>query len=447
MNLNWKRPHLNADFYQVGFAMSQRIQAIRGMPDILPKETQALQQVEVLWRALVQSYGYEEIRLPVVEPTALFKRSLGDATDIVEKEMFTFSDRDDNQITLRPEGTASCVRACLEHGLIHNQTQRLWYTGPMFRYERPQKGRYRQFYQIGVESFGFKTEMMEVEHLALCHRFWHTLAVEQSLSLEINSLGTLASRQHYKEVLVDYLTLHQEWLDEDSKRRLHSNPLRILDSKNPEMQSLIQDAPCLLEYLDEASRSHFERLQALLRDIGITFRVNPRLVRGLDYYNGLVYEWVTDKLGAQGTVCAGGRYDMLVEQLGGQATSAVGFAMGVERLMLLLEAHNSLPMLKAPDIYVIADPSLHHDALVCTEGLRQACPYLNIINSGAEGSLKSQFKKADKSGALIALIVGEDEWVKKAVGLKFLRVEGPQETIALERLASFLQNYFESQSR
>ncbi len=332
--------------------MSKSIQAIRGMNDILPTETPRWRFVEGVFRDLMAAYGYSEIRLPAVEKTELFKRSIGEVTDIVEKEMYTFEDRNGDSLTLRPEGTAGCVRACIQNGLIHNQTQRLWYLGAMFRHERPQKGRYRQFHQLGVEVFGFAGPDIDAELIAMTARFWHKLGMSDEVRLEINSLGSAAARHTYRETLVAYLQQHRAQLDEDSLRRLDTNPLRILDSKNPAMQALIEAAPKLMDHLDDESREHFETLCGMLQAMGIEYRINPRLVRGLDYYSKTVFEWVTDRLGAQGTVCAGGRFDGLVEQLGARPSSAIGFALGLERLVALLE-EKPLPNDYFPHAYLL----------------------------------------------------------------------------------------------
>ena len=418
-----------------------RINAIRGMNDILPDATPRWQQIEDILRRLMQRYGYSEIRLPVVEPTPLFKRAIGEVTDIVEKEMYTFEDRSGESLTLRPEGTAGCVRAALEHGLTHNQSPKLWYTGPMFRYERPQKGRYRQFHQIGVELFNFDGPDVDAELIVLTWRLWGMLGIRDAVKLELNSLGTSASRAVYREALVEFLTAHAEQLDEDSRRRMTSNPLRVLDSKSPETQALLADAPKMADYLDEESRVHFEGLKARLDAAGVPYVINPKLVRGLDYYSKTVFEWVTDQLGSQGTVCAGGRYDGLVEQMGGKPTPGVGFAMGIERLVLLLETLGKVPaeIARTVDVYLCAfgEPA-ELAALALSERLRDQLPNLRLqVNAGA-GSFKSQFKKADKSGALYALILGEDELAQQVVGCKPLRGQGEQQSIAWSALADHL---------
>lgn len=422
----------------------KKIQAIRGMNDLLPNESALWQYLESSVSACLQSYGYKEIRFPLLEKTELFKRSIGEVTDIVEKEMYTFADRNDESLTLRPEGTASCVRACEEHGLLYNQTQRLWYTGPMFRYERPQKGRLRQFHQIGVEAFGFNGPDIDAELLLITARLWNILGLTDDVTLEINSLGTTESRARYKQALVDYLTTVKDQLDADSQRRLDTNPLRILDSKSPETQALLANAPVLSDYLCDDSREHFEGLKAILDTAGIAYRVNTRLVRGLDYYGYTVFEWVTDKLGAQGTVCAGGRYNGLVEQLGGKATPAVGFAMGVERLILLLQTLDKIPgsISDKPNIYIAVAGDYQAYALTVAEQLREHFPQLRCLTHCGGGSIKSQMKKADKSQAELALVIGEDEVSKKEVTIKYLREDKPQQTVTLAELCLHLSQQF-----
>ena len=400
--------------------MSSSIQSIRGMHDVLPADSASWQFFENTVRDIVQSYGYREIRMPVVESTDLFCRSIGEVTDIVEKEMYTFSDRNGDSLTLRPEGTASCVRACIQHGLLHNQQQRLWYAGPMFRHERPQKGRYRQFHQIGVETFGMDGPDIDAELILMTARIWKALDLK-NIRLELNTLGTNAARSVYRDILVDYLTAHKAVLDEDSLRRLTANPLRILDSKNPAMQSVIEAAPRLMNYLDADSRQHFEQLKSILDAAGISYRVNPRLVRGLDYYCKTVFEWVRDDAGSQSTVCAGGRYDGLVEQLGGRATTAAGFAMGVERLLTLLQEQGYTPVDKVDVFLVMQGEAAQVSGLLLAEKIRDQIPALSIqINCGG-GSFKSQMKKADKSNAGIALILGDDEVKQNKVAIKYLR--------------------------
>src|SRR5690554_3792284 len=389
------------------------------MNDLLPEQTAVWQYVEEVVRKILARFAYREVRFPILEQTELFKRSIGEVTDIVEKEMYTFADRNGESLTLRPEGTASCVRACEQHGLLYNQTQRLWYMGPMFRYERPQKGRYRQFHQCGVEAFGMDGPDIDAEILLLSARILRELGVAESVTLQLNSLGNAESRAAYKTALVAYLDGHYDQLDADSQRRLTTNPLRILDSKEASTQALLDNAPVLLDYLDEESRAHFEQLKRLLDAGGVTNRVNPRLVRGLDYYGKTAFEWVTDKLGAQSTVCAGGRYDGLVEQLGGRPTPAVGVGMGVERLVLLLEALDLIPEgLQQVDVYLLAVGSVQSAALQLAERLRDELPYLRVLTHCGGGSIESQMKKADKSGADIALILGEDELAAASMVVK-----------------------------
>ena len=372
----------------------------------------------------------------------LFVRSIGEVTDIVEKEMYVFEDRNGDVLALRPEGTAGCVRAVVEHNLTRGQIQKLFYVGPMFRRERPQKGRYRQFHQLGVEVFGVETPEADAELIALTARLWEALGID-GLRLELNSLGSADSRRRYREVLVAYFRDHYDQLDEDSKRRLETNPLRILDSKNPDMRALIEAAPKLSDYLDEADRAHFEQVRAYLDDLGIEYVVNPTLVRGLDYYNRTVFEWITTDLGAQGTVCAGGRYDGLVAQIGGKPTPAVGFAMGIERLMALLLERNLLPYRSVADVYVVAvGEGAQRPAMVLAEQLREALPTLKVQLNAGGGSFKSQFKKADKSGAAYALVLGEDEVAARQVGVKPLRGQGEQEMVGWDELADHLQGLF-----
>jgi histidyl-tRNA synthetase len=409
------------------------LQAVRGMNDILPEDAPYWQFVSSVCAQVSSAYHYQQIRFPVVESTALFKRSIGEMTDIIEKEMYTFEDRNGDSLTLRPEGTACCVRAALEHGLLHNQIQRLWYLGPMYRHERPQKGRYREFYQLGVEAFGMPGPEADVELISLSRRLFQSLGLLDGLELQINTLGTPEARAAYRAQLVAYYTLHQDQLDADSQRRLTTNPLRILDSKNPEMQALNAGAPKLLEHLDAESRQHFERVCALLASLGIAYKINPKLVRGLDYYCHTVFEWVTNELGAQGTVCAGGRYDGLVEQLGGKSTPAVGFAMGLERVILLLK-EKQVRQCNA-DIYcVLVGDAAVEQGLKAAEQLRDACPQLAIVTNVAGGSFKAQMKRANKSGARWAFIVGEDEAVQQVVTLKDLRQDQPQQALSVAAL-------------
>ncbi len=419
--------------------MAKNIQAIRGMHDVLPDQTPHWQHLEARVRDVLARYGYEEIRMPIVEFTELFKRSIGEVTDIVEKEMYTFEDRNGDSLTLRPEGTAGCVRAAMEHGLLHNQTQRLWYQGPMFRHERPQKGRYRQFHQIGVEAFGMPGPDIDAELILITARIWKELGLE-GLELQLNSLGTPEERARYREALVAYFEANADRLDADSRRRLHSNPLRILDTKNPEMAELVAGAPTLDAWLGEESRRHFDRLRELLEAGGVAHVVNPRLVRGLDYYSLTVFEWVTDRLGAQGTVCAGGRYDGLVRQLGGRDTPAVGFAMGVERLIALLEESDRLPQTTRADVYlVLAGEAAQAAGLALAERLRDELPGLRLLTHCGGGGFKAQFKRADRSGARLALVLGEEELASGEVGIKHLREERPQERVPLDAVAARLR--------
>ncbi len=424
--------------------MAKNIQAIRGMHDLLPDRIGLWQRLEDGARQVLESYGYSEIRTPLVEVTELFKRSIGEVTDIVEKEMYSFPDRNGDSLSLRPEGTASCVRAAIENGLL-DQPRRLWYRGPMFRHERPQKGRYRQFHQIGVEVFGLEGPDIDQEVLFLTHRIWRTLGLDglDGLRLEINSLGEGEERAAYRAELVSYLRAYAEDLDEDSLRRLETNPLRVLDSKNPDLSAIIAGAPVILDHLGEASRLHFEHFSAGLAAAGIPYQVNPRLVRGLDYYNRTVFEWITDELGAQGTVCAGGRYDGLVAQLGGRPTPAVGFAMGLERLVSLLEdrlvAGEATADPNALDAYLVAvGPAAQAAAPALGERLRDAAPGLRLQCHCGGGSFKSQFKKADRSGARYALVLGEGELERGVLGVKPLREEGEQRDLTYEELGPFL---------
>lgn len=419
--------------------MSGNIQAVRGMNDILPEHMPTWHFIEDTVRYLLSAYGYNEIRMPIVESTELFKRSIGEVTDIVEKEMYTFEDRNGDSLTLRPEGTAGCVRAALENGLLHNQVQKLWYRGPMFRHEKPQKGRYRQFHQIGIEAFGLAGPDIDAELIIMTARLWKLLGLADAVTLQINSLGSSASRVAYREHLVSYFSAHLDKLDEDSQRRLHTNPLRILDSKNPELRDIIAAAPKLTDHLDDESRNHFAELCAMLDAAHVSYQINPCLVRGLDYYSKTVFEWVTDRLGAQGTVCAGGRFDGLIEQLGGKPTPACGFAMGLERLTALLE-HAHIPLERyRPHAYLVrvgdgAQPA----GLVLAEQLRDALPLLRLENHCGGGSFKSQFKRADKSGARVALILGEEEVANGTIGVKYLREEREQEIVRQDELQAFL---------
>lgn len=418
--------------------MSDQIQPVRGMNDILPGASAHWQHVEQRIRDVLDAYGYAEIRLPLLEKTELFSRSIGEVTDIVEKEMYTFEDRNGTSLTLRPEGTAGCVRAAISNGLLHNQTQRVWYAGPMFRYERPQKGRYRQFYQVGAEAYGFAGPDIDAELILLSARLWKSLGLEH-VRLQLNSLGTLEARMQYRALLVEYFSDHAQALDADSQRRLDLNPLRILDSKNPELSALISGAPSLLDHLDAESQEHFSGLRELLDAAGVEYDINPCLVRGLDYYSRTVFEWVTDRLGAQDAVCSGGRYDPLIEQLGGRPTPAIGWALGLERLIALLEQEGRLPDPATPHAYLVmvGERAADH-GLVLAENLRDAVPGLRLTANCGGGSFKSQFKRADRSGAEVALIMGEEEVERGTVGFKFLRREAPQAEIEMGQLAARL---------
>jgi len=417
-----------------------QIKALIGMNDILPGQSQIWRYLEDQVKAVLDGYGYQEIRMPIVEETRLFKRSIGEVTDIVEKEMYTF-ERSERSLTLRPEGTASCVRACQEHQLIaNNQRQRLWYMGPMFRYERPQKGRYRQFHQIGVETFGVATPDMDAELIILTHQLWQRLNIRDKVVLQLNTLGSNEARANYKAALVDFLSGVKDQLDSDSQRRLDTNPLRILDSKDPNTQALLADAPEFFDYIDEESAQDFAQLRALLDEVGVEYEINPRLVRGLDYYNKTVFEWVTNELGSQGTVCAGGRYDGLVEQLGGKATPAVGFAMGIERLILMLEAMDVIPdsVRNQLDVYLACMGNVTAPAMKLATNLRSQMPDLRLQMHLGGGNFKKQMKKADESGAPFALILGEDEVAASTVVIKNLRDGGEQITQPLNEVASWL---------
>ena len=419
------------------------MQSIRGMRDLLPPEVRRWQGVERATIRALESFGYEEIRLPLLEPTELFSRGLGEATDAVEKEMYNLLDRDGEQLSLRPEGTASCVRACLQHGLIFNQTQRLWYRGPMFRYERPQKGRYRQFEQIGAEAFGMAGPDVDAELIQMSASLFQALGVSRELRLELNTLGSAESRRSYRDALVNYLTPLRAQLDPDSQRRLDRNPLRILDSKDPKTQALLEGAPSLSDHLDAESKAHFDGLKRLLDALQIGYVINPRLVRGLDYYTHTVFEWVTDALGSQGTVCAGGRYDGLVEQLGGRPTPGAGFAIGVDRLVLLHEALALDVRAEPIDGYcVILDDAHTTWAMALCQRVREALPDVRLRTNAGGGKLKNQMKRADASGADWALIVGEDEVANNEITLKWLRADAPQERLSpaalIERLAAWI---------
>lgn len=420
--------------------MAKQIQAIRGMNDILPTQSPLWQKVEAVLRSSVSAYGYSEIRTPIVENTDLFKRSIGEVTDIVEKEMYTFADNNGDSLTLRPEGTASTVRAGNENGLLYNQEQRLWYMGPMFRHERPQKGRYRQFNQFGVEVYGIGSADIDAEVLMLSARLWEKLGISEHVSLELNTLGDPAERAVYRDALIAFLELHKDALDEDSKRRMYSNPLRVLDSKDQNVQTILVDAPELMDFLGEESKTHFSQLRELLDAVGIKYTINPRLVRGLDYYNRTVFEWVTSSLGSQGTVLAGGRYDGLVAQLGGKDTPAVGFAMGLERIVLLLETlelTKDIPL--EVDVYVTAmGDSCLVEAIKVAQELRNALPNLKVMSHCGGGNVKKQMKRADKSGASVALLIGEDELAEGMVTVKHLRNDIEQQRVARSALGAFL---------
>lgn len=422
--------------------MSNKLQAIRGMHDVLPEQSALWQFVEDRMRAICQGFGYQEIRMPIVESTALFKRAIGEVTDIVEKEMYSFEDRNGDSLTLRPEGTAGCVRACIEHGLLHNQTQRLWYQGPMFRHERPQKGRYRQFHQIGVEAFGMEGPDIDVELILMTASLWQALGID-GLQLQLNTLGTPAERAVFRDELVGFLRQHSTALDADSQRRLETNPLRVLDSKDPQVQALLADAPRLLDYLGDASRAHFDTLCEGLHAAGVAYQINHRLVRGLDYYQHTVFEWVTDKLGAQGTVCAGGRYDGLVEQLGGKATPAIGFAMGIERLVSLLEEHHQPDLPPLADVYIVASAQARLQAQAIAQHLRSAISGLRVISHCGEAGFKAQFKKADRSGASLALVIGDDELAQGLIGFKPLRDQHEQQQIPLADVTARVREWMQ----
>lgn len=423
--------------------MAKNIQAIRGMNDCSPTESPLWQWIEGQVRQILSSYGYSEVRMPIVESTPLFARAIGEVTDVVSKEMYTFWDNDE-QLTLRPEGTAGCVRAAIEHGWIYNNEQRLWYMGPMFRHERPQKGRYRQFHQAGVEVFGIATPEIDAELIILTARLWKALGIDQHVSLQLNSIGSLEARANYRSALVAFLENHQDLMSEEEKERLVKNPLRILDTKNQALQDVLDGAPKLLDYLDDESREHFAQLCGLLDAVGIQYEINPKLVRGLDYYNKTVFEWVTSALGAQGTVCGGGRYDGLVEQLGGHATSGVGFAMGLERLVLLVqEVNKSIPVKSAVDIYVVYQgEGTTLAAFQLAEKLRSELPHLSTMLHCSGGNFKKQFKRADKSGATLALVLGESEVQNNQVVVKHLLGEAEQQTIDVDNIIEHVKAQF-----
>ncbi len=421
--------------------MSEIIQAIRGMADILPPETAVWAEVEATIRGILGQYGYGEIRVPIVERTELFSRSIGEVTDVVEKEMYTFLDRNELSLTLRPEATAGIVRAAMQHGLLHNQRHKLWCTGPMFRYEKPQKGRYRQFHQFSVEALGYPGPDIDAELILMSARLWEALGIRH-VALQLNSLGTPQARGRYREALAEYFGQHQEALDADSRRRLDRNPLRILDSKHPAMQPVIQGAPSIAAYLDADSQRHFDELRLLLDDAGLAYEINPRLVRGLDYYSRTVFEWVTDQLGTQGAVCAGGRYDGLVEQLGGPATPAVGWALGLERLVELYRLAGRDTGDSAPQVYVVAvgEPALRAAFRLAERLRRHPAGWRIELNCGG-GSFKAQLKRADRSGAAVALILGDEEVAGERAGIKPLRADRPQQAVAWDDLERSLSAY------
>ena len=409
-----------------------KLQAIRGMNDILPAQTSTWQALEAAFHRVVNRFGYREIRFPILEQTQLFKRSIGEVTDIVEKEMYSFDDRNGDNLSLRPEGTAGCVRAADQHGLLYNQQQRLWYQGPMFRHERPQKGRYRQFQQFGVEAFGMSGPDIDAELIQLSADLWRELDIAEALVLQINNIGASAERKAFGAALTAYLEAHSERLDDDARNRLYSNPLRILDSKNPDMQALLAEAPVLADYVSEESVSHFEELKALLSNAGVAFEVNPRLVRGLDYYNNCVFEWVTDSLGAQGTVCGGGRYDGLVEQLGGKPTVAAGFAMGAERLVLMLETLDKVPQQVPTSLYIVVPNGLAKEAQSLAATLRGGMPEQRIISHCGGGKPASQLKRAFSLGARYAILLDSEGLDQGVVRLRELKDGGEEATLTLD---------------
>lgn len=423
--------------------VAKTIQAIRGMNDCLPTQSPLWQKVEGVVKNVISAYGYSEVRMPIVEMTHLFSRAIGEVTDVVEKEMYTFEDRNGDSLTLRPEGTAGCVRSGIENGLLYNQEQRLWYMGPMFRHERPQKGRYRQFHQCGVEVFGIDGPDVDAELIMMTARLWRELGIANHVRLELNSIGSLEARANYRSALIDYLEQYQAILDDDCKRRMYTNPLRVLDTKNPEVQAVLGDAPKLSDYLDFDSKQHFAGLCELLDAAGIEYTVNERLVRGLDYYNRTVFEWITESLGAQGTVCGGGRYDGLVEQLGGKPTPAVGFAMGLERLVLMMETLGNTDVRRQVDVYVVtAGEGTMMAGMKLAEHLREQLPGLRVMNHCGGGSFKKQFKRADKVGAAVALVLGENEVLEQTVVLKDL-LGGEQTTFSQNEIASQLAHLIE----
>ncbi len=408
------------------------------MNDCLPTQSPLWQKVEGVVKNVISAYGYSEVRMPIVEMTHLFSRAIGEVTDVVEKEMYTFEDRNGDSLTLRPEGTAGCVRSGIENGLLYNQEQRLWYMGPMFRHERPQKGRYRQFHQCGVEVFGLDGPDVDAELIMMTARLWRELGIAQHVRLELNSIGSLEARANYRTALIDYLEQYQNVLDADCKRRMYTNPLRVLDSKNPDVQAILGDAPQLSDYLDAESKQHFAGLCELLDAAGIEYTVNQRLVRGLDYYNRTVFEWITESLGSQGTVCGGGRYDGLVEQLGGKPTPAVGFAMGLERLVLMMETLGNTDVRRSVDVYMVtAGEGTMMAGMKLAEQLREQVPGLRVMTHFGGGNFKKQFKRADKVGAAIALVLGEDEVAAQTVVVKDL-AGGEQNTVAQAEVAKLL---------
>lgn len=408
------------------------------MNDCLPTQSPLWQKVEGVVKNVISAYGYSEVRMPIVEMTHLFSRAIGEVTDVVEKEMYTFEDRNGDSLTLRPEGTAGCVRSGIENGLLYNQEQRLWYMGPMFRHERPQKGRYRQFHQCGIEVFGLDGPDVDAELIMMTARLWRELGIAQHVRLELNSIGSLEARANYRTALIDYLEQYQNVLDEDCKRRMYTNPLRVLDSKNPDVQAILGDAPQLSDYLDAESKQHFAGLCELLDAAGIEYTVNQRLVRGLDYYNRTVFEWITESLGSQGTVCGGGRYDGLVEQLGGKPTPAVGFAMGLERLVLMMETLGNTDVRRSVDVYMVtAGEGTMMAGMKLAEQLREQVPGLRVMTHFGGGNFKKQFKRADKVGAAIALVLGEDEVAAQTVVVKDL-AGGEQNTVAQAEVAKLL---------
>ena len=423
--------------------MSKTIQAIRGMNDCSPTESPLWQWIEAKVRHVLASYGYSEVRMPIVESTPLFARAIGEVTDVVSKEMYTFWDNDE-QLTLRPEGTAGCVRAAIERGWIYNNEQRLWYMGPMFRHERPQKGRYRQFHQAGVEVFGIANPEIDAELIILTARLWKELGIDQHVSLQLNSIGSLEARANYRSALVAFLENHQDLMSDEEKERLVKNPLRILDTKNEALQEVLNGAPKLLDYLDDESREHFNQLCSLLDAMGVKYEINPKLVRGLDYYNKTVFEWVTSALGAQGTVCGGGRYDGLVEQLGGHSTQGVGFAMGLERLVLLVqEVNKEITLPQAVDLYLVyAGESTTLNAFQIAEQIRTELPQVRVMTHCSGGKFQKQFKRADKIEAKYALVIGESEVQAKTVVVKDLRNGAEQITLSQADLVATLKTYF-----